>query len=317
MHKLSIILAILLYILIYFLRLQQGGFEINLDLFPKIRQSLDQTITQDLPSPQAELLSGILLGNKKNLPGQLKIALRDSSTLHIVVVSGQNLTLLAALIMKLAGLIKRKWAILLAVCAIIFYTIMTGAQIPVLRAAVMAILTFAAQITGRQKHSMYVLSLTAALMLLVNPDWLFDLSFQLSFLATLGVISIGPILEKALKFMPEFIRQDLAITIGAQIMVLPIIAQYFHQISIVGIFANLLIGWTIPIIMIFGTLMIFLGPIFSIAANIFLTYFIYIVYFFSSLSFAWEYVGEQNWLIWVGYYLLIAGILLALHKKLT
>lgn len=110
----SVILAIVLYILIYFLRMQQGGWEVKTEAFKQQRQALDKTIQKILPSPKAELLSGILLGQNKDLPGQLKLALRDTSTLHIVVASGQNLSLLAGFILALSGLIKRKTAIILS-----------------------------------------------------------------------------------------------------------------------------------------------------------------------------------------------------------
>lgn len=312
--NLPVILAILLYLLIYFLRYQQGGWDVQLDLFPKIRQTLDQRISELLPSPQAELLSGILLGNKKDLPGKLKLALRDSSTLHMVVVSGQNLTLLAGLFINLSGLLKRKTAILLSVIAVIFYTILTGGQVPVIRAAIMAILSFTATFFGRQKEGVWILLVTGGLMLLINPKWLTDLSFQLSFLATLGVIVVAPIMEKYLNKLPEIIKADLAVSVGAQVMVMPIIAQNFHQLSLVSVFANLLVGWTIPFIMILGTMMILIGSIFTLLTNIFLTYFIYIVQYFASLPFAWEYIGEQVWIVWVGYYVLVAGVLLGISK---
>src|SRR5690348_4522904 len=121
---LPVILAILLYILIYLLRLQQGGWDPKTNLFSGQLKVLDNRINTLLPSPQAELLEGILLGEKKNLPGYLKLAFRDTSTLHIVVVSGQNLTILAAFLMGLAGILKRKVAIALSFGAIIFYTLL-------------------------------------------------------------------------------------------------------------------------------------------------------------------------------------------------
>jgi len=320
-HLNPYVLAVFLYLLIYFIRFQQavpagrqGGWEPKLDLFPEIRQNLDMRISELLPSPQAELLSGILLGNKKDLPFDLKLALRDTSTLHIVVVSGQNLTLLAGLFLSLSGILKRKTAIFMSIGAVIFYTILTGAQIPVIRAAIMAILAFSAQLVGRQRDGVWILIVTGALMLLLNPLWITDLSFQLSFLATLGVILIAPILESRLKFLPNFIRIDLAVTIGAQIMVIPIIAQYFHQLSIVGVLANLLVGWTIPFIMILGVLMILVGGVVVFLVNALLTYFIYIVTFFSSLPFAWEYVGEKSLLVWIGYYMILAASLLLLNN---
>ncbi len=312
MSKLPIILVVILYLLIFFIRYQQGGWEMKLDLFPKLRQSLDQKINQSLPSPQAELLSGILLGNKKDLPVGLKLALRDTSTLHIVVVSGQNLTLVAGLFLSMAGLIKRKTAIILSFGAVIFYTLLTGVQTPVLRAAIMALLGFSAELFGRQKSGVWVLTITAGFMLLINPLWIGDLSFQLSYLATFGVIVLAPKLEKILNFLPPFIKQDLAITFGAQAMVMPVIIQNFHQLSFTGVFANLLVGWTMPFIMVFGALMILTGPIFVLITNVLLTYFIYVVQFFASLPFAWEYVGEQIWIVWIGYYLVLAGIVLSL-----
>lgn len=310
----------MLYLLLFLLRWQQGGWDIEIDLFPKIRQTLDQKIGQLLPTPQAELLSGILLGEKKNIPGQLRLALRDTSTLHIVVVSGQNLTILAGLFMNLSGLLKRKVAILISVLAIVGFTLLTGGQVPILRAAIMAILALTAQIFGRLRDGVWVLLITCSLMLLINPLWIKDLSFQLSFLATFGVIVVAPQLLRLLKNLPQFLSQDLTVTIGAQVMVLPVIAQNFHQLSLVGIATNLLILWTVPFIMVTGALMIILGSFWQFAGeavalviNVLLTYFIYIVQFFASLSFAWEYVGEQSWLVWMGYYLILAGVLMAIN----
>lgn len=329
MNKLPIALAILLYILIYLLRLQQvGGFESqsfkkqeSFELFATLRQNLDKTISRFLPSPQAELLSGILLGNKKDLPGDFKLALRDTSTIHIVVVSGQNLTMVAGLFMfTLPGIVKRRVAILISLGAVIFYTLLTGAQIPVIRATIMASLGFGAQFFGRIGNGIWVLILACGAMLIYNPTWLTSISFQLSFLATLGVIVVAPIFASKLKFLPEFIALDLAVTTGAQVLVLPIIAQNFHQISLVGVFANLLIGWTIPFIMVIGTLMImlgsvslFLGQVISLAVTSLLTYFIYIVEFFASLPFAWMYVGEKVWMVWAGYYMILTGVLIGIH----
>ena len=289
-------------------------------MFPQIRQNLDQRIAQLLPSPQAELLSGILLGNRKDLPGRVKLALRDTSTLHIIVVSGQNLTLLAGLFINLAGLLKRKIAITISIIAIIFYTLLTGGQIPVLRAAIMAILAFTAQIIGRERDGIWVLVVTGGVMLLINPAWIGDLSFQLSFLATAGVVMAAPILLKYLKNLP-ILGQDLAITIGAQLMVMPVIIQNFHQLSLVSVFANLLVGWTVPFIMILGSIMLIvniawvgLSHIVALATGAFLTYFIYIVQYFASLPFAWEYVGEQVWIVWVGYYLIVISVMLILNN---
>ena len=327
--KLPVILAIVLYILIYLIRLQQaepagrqGGWEMNLDLFPKWRAGLDERISHLLPSPQAQLLSGILLGLKKDLPYDLKLAFRDTSTLHMIVVSGQNLSILAALLLKLAGLLTRRVVILLTIMVMIGYVILTGGQIPVLRAALMAFLSLIASVFGRQSDGFWILIIVAALLLLVNPLWILDLSFQLSFLATFGVVVVAPILINFFKFIPPILRENLAVTLAAQAMVMPVISQNFHQFSLVGVPANLAVLWTIPYMMIGGIITLvldsilpFLGQLMAWGLSIPLTYFIYMVKFFASLPFAWEYVGEQIWIVWVGYYLLLAGVLIMLSLK--
>lgn len=312
--KLPFFIAAVLYILLYFVRWQQPELKIQTEIFKEQRKFLTEQVKKNLPSPQAELLSGIVLGVKQDLPYELKFALRDTSTLHIVVASGQNLTILAGLIMHLSGLIKRKTAIILTLLVIVAYTLLTGAQIPILRAALMFGLASLAQSFGRQNDGLRVLIMVAGLFLLINPRWILDLSFQLSFLASFGVIVVAPIFEKSLHFLPNIIKENLAVTLGAQLMVTPIIASNFHQLSLISLFTNVLVLWIIPYIMGMGFIFLFIPPLAG-PLYIMLTYFIYIVQFFASLPFAWEYVGEQIWLVWVGYYLLVAGTLLALRKR--
>ncbi len=317
---LPILLAVVLYLLLFLIRYQQGGWEVKLDLFPQIRQNLDQRISQLLPPPQAELLSGVLLGQNKSLPASFKLALRDTSTLHIVVASGQNLSMVAGFFLSLAGLIKRKQAIILSLLAVTTYTLLTGMQVPILRAAIMFSLVSLASLSGRQREGWWVLVVTAALMLLINPNWISNLSFQLSFLATFGVVVVSPVLLSVLHKIP-ILGQDLAVTLAAQLMVEPVIAANFHQISPVSLITNALILWTVPFMMILGSIaLVFsfvwggMAWIFGLFASVLLAYFIYIVQFFASLPFAWQYIGEQVWLVWVGYYLVLAGIMLLLNN---
>src|SRR3989304_8503283 len=129
-QNLPVILAIILYLLLFIIRYQQGGWDLKWDIFKNLRQDLDQRISRFLPSPQAELLSGILLGQNKNLPAEFRLALRDTSTLHIVVASGQNLSMVAGFFLSLAGLIKRKQAITLNFLAVMHYTLLSGMQVP-------------------------------------------------------------------------------------------------------------------------------------------------------------------------------------------
>ena len=315
MNKVVIVLSILIYLLVYLVRFNQGGWDVKVEIFKVFRSTLDKQVGVYLPSPHAELLSGIILGQNKDLPGELKLALRDTSTLHIVVASGQNLNMVAGFFLLLSGLIKRKLAIFLSFLAIIFYTLLTGAEVPILRAAAMVSLGFLAQVFGRERESIFIVIGVGALMLLINPNWITSLSFQLSFMATLGVVSVAPIILRRLESLPRFIGSDLAVSLGAQMMVLPIIASNFHQLSLVSIPANLMVLWTIPFIMIGGVIFLVvswipaLGWFLAQVLNALLTYFIYIVQFFASLPFAWEYVGQFHWIVWVGYYLIVYSIL--------
>src|SRR3990167_5222565 len=170
------VLLVLLLGLVLLLRLQgvplEGwqASETENKLTP-VRRQLADNINRLLPEPQGALLSGILLGVKSDLPKHFKEALVNTSTIHIAVVSGQNLSLLAGFILNLAGLIGRRKAIILSWLACLFYTFLTGLEIPVLRAFIMVSFTFLAQILGRENESVWILILTALLMLIFQPLW--------------------------------------------------------------------------------------------------------------------------------------------------
>lgn len=307
------VLFIILYVLLFLLRLQQDPFEPKIDVFKDQRDFLDKQVQEHLPSPEAELTSGILLGQNHNLPPQFKLALRDTSTLHIVVASGQNLSMVGGFFLALAGLVKRRTAIVLSLIAVLVYTLLTGFQVPIIRAAIMFVFASAAQWFGRDRSGSRILVITALLMLLVNPKWISDLSFQLSFLATMGVLVVAPILKQKFSSLPGILREDLAVSLGAQAMVMPVIASNFHQISLVSLIANVLVLWAVPFIMILGSLILFLGSLITWPLLALTKYFVYVVTFFGHLPFAWQYVGEVNPIVWLGYYLVIAAIMLSLN----
>lgn len=328
MLKLCGVGFILWLILFTFRVIQIGGLDLTyqeegVELFKPARQQLVQVVDQILPYPQSSLLSGIILGSQEKLPFYLKNELKATSTIHMVVVSGQNLTILAGFIMSLAWLIGRKKAGLLTLALMIFYSLLTGFQVPVIRAVIMVTLAFTAQMLGKERTGWWVLLLTASLMLLYNPHWLFNISFQLSFLATFGVVVVAPLILSSLEKVPQVLRQDLAVTLSAQALVLPVLVYNFHQLSLVGVLSNLLVLWTIPLVMVMGFLSLglgvintFLGQVVGLIPGILLTYFIYIVDLFAKLPGANIQVGESSIIFWMGYYLLvIAGVWMLLRSK--
>lgn len=290
--------------------------------FIPAREFLAQNLDEVLPQPQAGLLSGILLGVKSTLPKDFSNALRRTSTIHIVVVSGQNLTLLIGFVMGFAPIFGRKKTIILSLFTIIGYSLLTGLQIPVLRAALMVGFSLIAQLFGREKESPWILYLTAILMLIYNPNWLLSISFQLSFLATFGVIVIAPQFVKKLTFLPSIIKEDLGVSLAAQALTWPVIAANFHQASIVGVLANAFVLWTVSIVMVSGIFTLIaslinpmLATLIALIPGALLTYFVYIIQFFNSLPYASIYISKTHILVWLGYYLSVLGLFLILKNS--
>ncbi|MDO8498948.1 MAG: ComEC/Rec2 family competence protein [bacterium] len=323
-----LLLALILWLLLFAFRIVQiGGLDLTYreertELLQPLRQTLTSTVDKILPYPQSVLLSGILIGADKNMPWGLKKDLQTTSTIHMVVVSGQNLSMVAGFIMSLVYLVGRKRAIALTLLAVTFYSLLTGLQVPVIRAAIMVFFSYFAQILGRERQGFWILCLTAGLMLLYNPQWILSVSFQLSFAATLGVTSLAPLLLGYLQKIPRFFREDLAVTVAAQILTLPFIVYNFQQLSLLGVLTNILVLWTIPLVMVGGFLSLvlglvsnFLGQLFGLFPAILLTYYIYIVEFFARIPITSLKVGETGVIVWVGYYLLVGGIVWSLKIK--
>ncbi len=149
-------------------------------------------INQLLPEPHAGLLNGILFGIKATLSKDLHIALVKTGTLHIIALSGMNITILADLVgLTLLRFVSRRIASLLTVGIIIGFILFVGPSPSVIRAGIMGSITLLAIIFGRQAWSLLTWIIAVSIMLFVKPIWIGDISFQLSALATLGIILFG------------------------------------------------------------------------------------------------------------------------------
>jgi len=241
--------------------------------------------------------------------------LRKTGTIHIVVASGYNISVIAGLLISvILRFTKRQFALFLSFFVILAYTLMTGAEPPVVRAAIMGSLTFLAQFLGREKDAWRALVFAAAAILLVNPLLLFDLGFQLSFLATAGILAFGG--EKE-----SLIGNDLRTTLAAQAGVLPILLSNFGQISVLSPLINILVLFVVPLIMILGLIIAFFGllwhPLAQIAswfAWVPLTYFIKVVEWFGNFPWVSFEVGKISFWWGIGYYLFLAIIIFTRKK---
>jgi competence protein ComEC len=208
-----------------------------------------------IPEPEAGLVEGILLGVKAVMTEELKQDLASSGLTHIVVVSGYNLTVVAALLLALTQKrLRRSLAMGVAMAGIIVFTLMSGATAPVVRAAVMVSMALIAQSVGRESDALTSLLFTAALLIGIDPQILWDVGFQLSFLATAGLVVLSPGLERPLQRLPLGMGAILATSIAAALMTAPVIAFNFHRVSLISPLANLLVQPAIPEIMVFGAI---------------------------------------------------------------
>lgn len=217
-----------------------------------------------LPEPQSGLLSGIVLGTKNSLDFKFLEGLNKTGTQHIVVASGTNIVLLAGTTLEvLAIFIGRRQALIPALAVTWLYVPFAGIQPPIMRAAVMGSIAFLSLALGREANAFRALLLSAALMLLIKPTWLFDLGFQLSFAATAGLILLPKIISKPFAYLPKVVGESLTTTFSAQIAVSPILLVKFGQISLISPLVNALVFWTIPPIMLGGVVVATLGLIFQ------------------------------------------------------
>ena len=240
-----------------------------------IRARARRTIDRMLPSPQAPLLNGILLGDESSIPDDVQTAFQRTGTAHIVAISGSNMVVVIGVLMGLLqpslGRRRAAWMTLLGVAA---YTIFVGAAASVVRAAVMGGLAIFAAQTGRRAHGLTTLAFASLLMTLWNPLVLWDVGFQLSVAATAGLVLFSHDFERILKgmlrrmFAAETARQvtrllsePIAVSLAAQVATLPLIVLYFGQLSLVTLIANALVVPLQPYIMLAGGLATVFGMI--------------------------------------------------------
>lgn len=215
--------------------------------------------------PYASLMNGILLGRPLFVTDTFYTQLKEVGLIHIVVLSGMNITMLSSIVLTaLVPLIGRTLATGITILCIGLFVLFVGAEAPVVRAAIMGILALVGLLFGRKTLTLWLLILSALIMLVFNPTWLTSISFQLSFGATLGIILFGSTEEtqedkKTSSSIWRYLNDELRISLSAQVFTLPLIFWYFRQISIVSPLTNIAVAWTITPIMLIGMASIAVG----------------------------------------------------------
>jgi competence protein ComEC len=220
----------------------------------KIRDYFKERLQKLLPQPEAALADGILFGGSEGLSQKVKDDFSKTGMTHIVAVSGYNVTIIAQYLILFAITIGlwRKQATLFAIVGIAIFVLMIGLPASAVRAGVMCGVILWAMRNGRLAKSFNAIAFAAAIMLIINPLLLrYDIGFQLSFLATLGIVSFSPLWEKVLQKYKTFgFLEILLMSLSAQLFVLPIITYNFKQVSLISLLANLLVLPIIPLSML-------------------------------------------------------------------
>ncbi|MBN1484437.1 MAG: ComEC family competence protein [Chloroflexia bacterium] len=235
-----------------------GGSRLRRGL-ARVRDWARRRLERLLPEPQASLLVGILLGTRTSMPAEVQQAFSRSGTTHILAISGWNISIVAAFFAAVGRRLPRRASFALVLAGIALYTMFVGGGAAVLRAALMGLLYVLAQQVGRPSHGITALLASAWALTLWNPGLLWDIGFQLSFMATLGMLLFVPVWTQSLARWPGFLAESLAATLASQVLTWPIIALYFRQFSLIVPLSNLLACPTLAPLMLSGTLTLLLG----------------------------------------------------------
>jgi competence protein ComEC len=257
--------------------LQHGQGNPVMSAIYSIRQHALELVYRIFPDPEASLVAGILLGEQAGISPQIQEAFRLTGTSHIIVISGFNISIIAALFTRLfTRFLGRRWGAIISALGIISYTLMVGANPAVVRAAILGMLTLLAIQVGRRQVGLNSLLFVAALMALRTPTVVWDVSFQLSFAATLGIMLYAEPLTNfftnlATRIIPRQKAEYLAgpvgeyflITLAAQLTTMPLMIYYFKRLSLSSLIANPLILPVQPAIMVLGGLSLLIGILFQ------------------------------------------------------
>lgn len=257
----------------------------------KLKHSFLSNLKDVLGEPHASLAGGLVVGEKSALGKELLDNFRHAGLIHIVVLSGFNITVIADGLMRVLGFLPQTLRILIGATGMILFSFLVGGGATVIRSTVMALIMLLSKIAGRQYVALQGLLIAGVAMGIYEPKTiLYDASFHLSFLATLAMILLAPRIEKRLTFLPERFefRGIISSTIATQIFVSPYLIYLMGSISFWGLVTNIFVLPVIPPTMLFvflsgvtGWLSHWVSFALAIPAHMLLSYELFVVKLFS------------------------------------
>ncbi|GAL91683.1 MAG: DUF4131 domain-containing protein [Microcystis wesenbergii TW10] len=268
----------------------------------QIRQRIVEAQIQGLGQEKGTLLSSITLGRQAvNLPAKITDLFIKTGLAHILAASGFHVAILLGFVLTITRNLSPKKQFIIALTILIIYGTLTGLQPSVLRAILMGIGALIGLLYNRQVNSLGSLLLAATILLLWQPLWIWDLGFQLSFLATLGLIITVPLLKNKIDYFPNLIAEPIAISLAATLWTMPLLMFTFNSIALYNIPINIITTPLVTLISLGGVFTAFLGliypPLGSISASILyypLKLLLQITNFFSLLPFSTYSTGKLS-----------------------
>jgi ComEC/Rec2-related protein len=264
------------------------------DFTRQLRDSFAEKTSEYVKSPESSLAFGYLLGQKAALPNPLMDALLVVGLTHMVVASGSALSILVGAMRGIFKKVSRASVVIFGVILIILFAAMTGFGASIIRAAIISIIGLVFWYFGRKSHPIFILSFAAAFTLILSPAYISNLGWLLSFAAFAGIIIFCPLLIRYLygHAKPNFLALSLLVTLSASIFTLPLLLYFTGHFSIASIPANILLGPTLPIVMlttfltgIFAFVAPPLSALFGFISEKILEFHILLVHFFENLTF--------------------------------
>ena len=298
--------------------IDSGQGNLLLKYLYQVKQWYVETLEASISNPQVNLGVGLLLGVKQALGDELEIAFRQTGIIHIVVLSGYNVMLVVGFFWWLSSwVLPLRGRIIFGLVGITLFALVVGLSATVVRASIMAGILLLGKLLGRTYDVLRALLFAALIMVLINPYiLLYDIGFQLSFMATLGLVLVLPQFESTLATHSTQLKfRDLFFaTVVTQIFVLPLLMYHIGEVSLVSVLVNMLVLPMVPVAMLLtfitglvGAVSIPLGSLIGLLAYLPLQYIMVVAELFAAFPFAVVTIPDISVWAVVGMYVLLGG----------
>jgi competence protein ComEC len=313
-----------------FYRVKVSGFwvvEHKKSFFERIalfREDLSVRVRKILPEPHASLSAGLVWGERASMPEEFSQNLSNTGTTHIIAVSGFNVSVIVLLLLKLAGVVHRKYVILLTAFLLFCFLVLVGFDnLPAMRAGIMGYTVLFSKTIGRKTSVLSLLSVAVLVLSILNPLSIFTVSFQLSFAATAGIVGFSKQIEQ-MKFVSRYkFLGELPATLAAIIATTPVSMLNFETFSVVALMVNLLVLPVVTILTFYSAIVVGISLVSMSLAKfvaypliLIMNYVISVINFFGRLPFSSITIsGLSGWIVGVVYLVMLVMITELSYEK--